>query len=219
MSPLLDASLRILFAYLLGSVLGSMVMGRLRGGVDIRRLGSGNAGGTNALRTQGKFFGSVVLCIDFAKGWIASGWLPQAAWPGGLAPSDSAIHMWLPALCGAAVLLGHIYPLWFGFRGGKGIATGAGVVAGTHALLLVSALLLWIVVVLTTGFVSLASICAAFALPLATLLLQPEPFAPILAFTSAAAVLVLYTHRSNIRRMLAGTESRARLRRASRSAS
>jgi glycerol-3-phosphate acyltransferase PlsY len=219
MSPLLDAALRMLLAYLLGSVLGSMVMGRLRGGVDIRRMGSGNAGGTNALRTQGKLFGSVVLCIDFSKGWVASGWLPYFAWPGVPPPVGADITAWLPALCGAAALLGHIYPVWFGFRGGKGIATGAGVVAGMKALLLAPALLLWIVVVLTTGFVGLASICAAFALPLATLLLQPEPLAPPLAFTGTAAVVVLYTHRSNIRRMLAGTEARTRWRRASRSAS
>jgi acyl phosphate:glycerol-3-phosphate acyltransferase len=213
MNPLLDLSLRVALAYLLGSVLGSMLVGRLRGGVDIRTLGSGNAGGTNALRTQGKLFGVLVLSIDFVKGWLATTWVSSVQWPGTGAASGSVFAAWLPALCATAAVLGHVYPLWYGFRGGKGIATGAGAMVGLSALLLVPALLLWIAMVLLTGFVGLASICAAFALPLATLLLRPEPFAPLLAFTSVAAALVVYTHRGNIRRMRAGTESRSKLRR------
>src|SRR5262245_10938543 len=117
MTPLLDAALRILAAYLLGSLLGSLIVGKLRGGVDIRTLGSGNAGGTNALRTQGKVFGVCVLVIDFAKGWIATGWVATFAAPA------SELCDWLPAACAVAVVVGHVYPVFFGFRGGKGIAT------------------------------------------------------------------------------------------------
>ncbi|MEO7775695.1 MAG: glycerol-3-phosphate 1-O-acyltransferase PlsY [Steroidobacteraceae bacterium] len=204
MTPVLDATLRVLLAYLLGSVLGSMIVGRLRGGVDIRTLGSGNAGGTNALRTQGKMFGIVVLLIDFIKGWVAAAWLATVAAP------ESPIREWLPALCATAVVIGHVYPVWFGFRGGKGIATGAGAIVGLHAVLIVPALLVWLAVLVLSGYVGLSSICAALALVAATLLLQPEPFAPSLAFTCVAAVFVTYTHRGNIRRMCSGTESRVR---------
>jgi glycerol-3-phosphate acyltransferase PlsY len=220
MNPLLDLLLRVALAYLLGSVLGSMLVGRLRGGVDIRTLGSGNAGGTNALRTQGKLFGTLVLGIDFAKGWLASAWVSSAHWPGASEAPASGFAAWLPALCAIAAVIGHVYPLWYGFRGGKGIATGAGAMLGLNPLLLLPALLLWIAVLLLTSLVSLASICAALMLPLAVLLLRPAPVAPLLAFSGVAAALVVYTHRGNIQRMRAGTESRSKLgRRSPRSAS
>ena len=110
--------IKVILSYLLGSVVGGLVVGRLRGGVDIRRLGSGNAGGTNALRTQGKAFAFWVMLIDIGKGWIGNTdrwrhstrpeplWLARSAWRAG---SQSS--------------LGHVYPLWYGFRGGKGVAT------------------------------------------------------------------------------------------------
>ena len=116
---------KVVASYLLGSLIGSLIVGRLRGGVDIRTLGSGNAGSTNALRTQGAAFALWVIIIDVAKGWIAAGILPALALPGvpAAAPSQAA---WLPAACGFAAIIGHVFPVWHGFRGGKGVATSAG---------------------------------------------------------------------------------------------
>src|SRR4051812_2659993 len=124
----MDFCLKVLLAYLLGSVVGSLVVGRLRGGVDIRKMGSGNAGSTNALRTQGLAFGIWVIIIDVAKGWLAAAWLPGVAIPGITAASPAAAA-WLPAVCAFAAIVGHVFPVWHGFRGGKGVATLVGAYA------------------------------------------------------------------------------------------
>src|SRR6188474_3472851 len=118
----MDFILKVILAYLLGSIVGSLVVGRLRGGVDIRKLGSGNAGSTNALRTQGPAFAIWVIIIDVAKGWIAAGLLPALALPG-VPPATPEQAAWLPAVCGFAAIIGHVFPVWHGFRGGKGVAT------------------------------------------------------------------------------------------------
>src|ERR1700739_4984932 len=105
---------KVVLSYLLGSIVGGLVVGRLRGGVDIRRLGSGNAGGTNALRTQGKVFAFWVLLIDIGRRWAATrvvGPLCVAA----LSPPIPTLRSWLPAACGIAAMTGHVYPLWHGF--------------------------------------------------------------------------------------------------------
>src|SRR5215469_14918095 len=109
---------KVLLGYLLGSVVGSLVVGRLRGGVDIRTLGSGNAGGTNALRTQGKTFAAWVLLIDIGKGWLAAGLIARMLLPG-VTMAAEEVRIWLPVACGVAAIVGHIYPAWHGFRGGK----------------------------------------------------------------------------------------------------
>lgn len=191
-------------SYLLGSILGSLVIGRLRG-VDIRLLGSGNAGSTNALRTQGRGFALGVVLIDAGKGWVAAAWIPALTWPFG-APAGAA--QWLPATCAAAAMLGHVYPLWFGFRGGKAVATLLGALLGLAPLLLAATLLLWLAVAALTGFISVASMTAALALPLEVLTVGAHP--PLLAFAVFAAVLVIFTHRGNLRRLRAGCEPRAR---------
>src|SRR6187431_583352 len=117
----MDFCVKVLLAYLLGSVVGSLVVGRLRGGVDIRKMGSGNAGSTNALRTQGLAFGIWVIIIDVAKGWLAAAWLPGLAIPAIPATNTDAVA-WLPAPCAFASIVGHVFPVWHGFRGGKGVA-------------------------------------------------------------------------------------------------
>src|SRR6186713_2711090 len=106
----MDFILKVILAYLLGSVVGSLVVGRLWGGVDIRKLGSGNAGSTNALRTQGPAFAIWVIFIDVAKGWIAAGLLPSLAIPG-LSAAAQAPAAWLPAACGFAAIIGHVFPV------------------------------------------------------------------------------------------------------------
>jgi glycerol-3-phosphate acyltransferase PlsY len=199
--------LKVLLSYLLGSVIGSLVLGRLRG-VDIRKLGSGNPGGTNALRTQGKMFAIWVMLIDVGKGWLAARVLaPLGSLP--VPPAAPDLRMWLPVACGGAAILGHVFPLWYGFRGGKGIATCGGVLLGMGAWLLVPVLAVWLVVLLLTGFVSLASITAAIALPVSVRFGGFEPQIPMLTFGIGVALLVIYTHRENIRRLKAGTEHRA----------
>ena len=195
-------------SYLVGSILGSLVVSRLTGGVDIRTRGSGNAGATNALRTLGKKAALAVLLIDLAKGWIATGVVATWAMPAGVTAASAALAAWSAPVCGIAVMLGHVYPLWFGFRGGKGVATLLGAVLGINAWLLLPMTLTWLVAVIAFGYVGLASILGGFALAVAIALTRSGP--PLLAFGILAALLILYTHRSNLARMRAGTESRAR---------
>jgi glycerol-3-phosphate acyltransferase PlsY len=204
---MLELGVKLLIAYLLGTLLGSLILGWLRG-VDIRSLGSGNAGATNALRTQGKLFGFLVLVIDIAKGMVAVWWLPSAMLPGiGIEPQVS--REWLTVACGFAVIVGHVYPVWFDFRGGKGAATVVGVVAAMELRLLLPLLLSWIIVLLLSGYVSLATMLSTVALAVTVIVLQPDNV-PLCTFCTAVAVFVVFTHRSNIARMRAGKENRVR---------
>lgn len=201
--------LKALLAYLLGSIIGSLLIGRLRGGVDIRRMGSGNAGGTNALRTQGKLFALGVLVIDIGKGWLATGLVAPARVPG-LTAAPPQLRAWAVAVCGIAVMLGHIYPLWHGLRGGKGVATLVGAVLGAAPTLLIPVLLVWLLAVIVFGFVGLASILGAVAFAVAAAATPAGPPGPLLTFAVASALLIAYTHRSNLSRMRAGSEPRVR---------
>jgi len=204
---MLELGVKLLLAYLLGTLLGSLILGRLRG-VDIRSMGSGNAGATNALRTQGKLFGFLVLLIDIAKGVIAARWLPWASLPG-IGVDAGVSREWLTVACGFAVIVGHVYPVWFDFRGGKGAATVVGVVAALELRLLLPLLLSWIVVLLLSGFVGLATMLATVALAVAVIVLEPNNL-PLCTFCGAVAAFVIFTHRSNIARMRAGKENRVR---------
>jgi glycerol-3-phosphate acyltransferase PlsY len=205
----IELVIKVIACYLLGSVVGSLIVGRLRGGVDIRQLGSGNAGGTNALRTQGTGFALCVVLIDVAKGFIATQLIATASLPG-IAAVAPAWREWMPVACGLATVLGHVYPAWYGFRGGKGAATLVGVLLGIEPLLLLAVALTWLAVVAIWGFIGLASMVAIVTVPAWVAWSGAEPRAPLLTFGVAAAVLVALTHRSNIARMRAGTEPRAR---------
>jgi acyl phosphate:glycerol-3-phosphate acyltransferase len=204
---MIELILKGVVAYLLGSVVGSLLVRRFTGGADIRTLGSGNAGATNALRTQGMRVALWVFVIDIAKGWIATGKLAPWHIPG-IAPADAAIAAWLTPVCGMAVMLGHVYPLWYGFRGGKGVATLIGVVLGISAWLLIPMILAWLIAGILSGYVGLASMVGAAAL--AVSLWNRHAGAPLISFGVAAALLILFTHRANIERMRSGTENRAR---------
>jgi acyl phosphate:glycerol-3-phosphate acyltransferase len=199
--------IKMILSYLIGSLLGSLVVGRLTGRGDIRRSGSGNPGSTNALRTHGKLFALGVAIIDVSKGWVATRLVPALALP--LAPPPSGVHDWLPAACGAGVMLGHVFPLWFGFRGGKAVATFFGATVGLVPWLGLAALLIWGGVLVITGFVGLASMIAAASLPILLACDRLAWYRPYLAFAMFAALLVLATHRTNIARMRAGREPRA----------
>lgn len=206
---MLELASKLLIAYLLGSMLGSLIVGRIRGGVDIRTMGSGNAGGTNALRTQGARFAVWVMIIDIGKGWIAAAVLPNLGLPSiGIDPQID--RAWLAVACAIAVVLGHVYPVWYGFRGGKGAATLLGVLVGLQPMALLPVMGVWLLAVMLTGFVGLATMLAAAAFPVYVLATQSAPSEPLLAFGCAMLVFVCYTHRGNIERMRSGTENRAR---------
>jgi glycerol-3-phosphate acyltransferase PlsY len=204
---LLELGFKALLAYLLGSVLGSLWLGRLRG-VDIRTQGSGNAGGTNALRTQGWAFALGVVLVDVGKALLAVGWLPGVNLPGiGLDPGVD--RDWLAVTCAAAVVFGHVYPVWYEFRGGKGAATLLGAVAVLAPPALLPVLLMWLVTVMLTGYVGLGTMLGTATLP-AYFALSTPGRVPLLVFGLALAAFILFTHRSNLQRMRAGTENRAR---------
>jgi acyl phosphate:glycerol-3-phosphate acyltransferase len=204
---MLELGVKTLIAYLVGAMLGSLVLGRLRG-VDIRGLGSGNAGATNALRTQGKLFALSVLLVDIGKGVLVVLYLPPAQLPG--IPVDPLLSReWLTLACGFAVILGHVYPVWFSFRGGKGVATMIGVAGALEPRLLPPVLGFWIAVLVLTGYVGLASMLAGAALAAVVYLLEPKDL-PLLIFCIAVELFVVFTHRGNIARMAAGTENRVR---------
>jgi glycerol-3-phosphate acyltransferase PlsY len=203
----LELGVKSLVAYLLGAVLGSLLMGRLRG-VDIREQGSGNAGGTNALRTQGWKFALGVVVIDVGKAVLAAGWLPGLALP--LIGIDPVVDRdWLTVACATAVVVGHVYPVWYEFRGGKGAATLVGAVAMMAPAALLPVFVVWLATAMLTGFVGLATMLGTAMLPLYFALVEPRS-APLVAFGLVMAAFVAYTHRANIARMRAGNENRAR---------
>lgn len=193
----MSAALLVLAAYLLGSLSGSLLLGKLRG-VDIRTQGSGNAGGTNAFRTQGLKFALGVVVIDIGKGALAT-WL-------GLRFAEAPTAAWLAYATAFAAVVGHVWPVWHGFRGGKGAATviGATLVLWPSAVPVLLAV--WIAVLILTGYVGLGTVLAGLAL--AALATLTHATTPRLAFALAAAALLAWTHRGNLARLRAGTESR-----------
>ena len=204
---MLELGIKSLIAYLMGSVIGSLLLGRFLG-VDIRQEGSGNAGGTNALRTRGWRFALGVVIIDVGKAVLAVGWLPglHLGWVG----RDPTIdRQWLAVACATAVVIGHVYPVWHEFRGGKGAATLLGAIGVLSPMSLVPVALVWLACVMLTGFVGLASMLGTAALPLSAALTDPSN-AALIAFGSFMTVFVAFTHRSIIDRMRRGTENRAR---------
>lgn len=205
---MLELGLKSLLAYLLGSLIGALLVGHLRG-VDIRQLGSGNAGGTNALRTQGFAFALAAVVVDVGKGLVAVGLLPGWSIPGvGLDPEVD--RQWLAVACAVAVIAGHVWPLYYEFRGGKGAATLIGAVAVLAPMALLPVVALWLVLVMLFGFVGLATMAASVALPVAVALLERPASPPLLAFSVGVAAFIVWTHRSNIARMRAGTEARVK---------
>ncbi|MFZ2752195.1 MAG: glycerol-3-phosphate 1-O-acyltransferase PlsY [Lysobacteraceae bacterium] len=187
----------ILVAYLLGSLSGSLLLGKLRG-VDIRTQGSGNAGGTNAFRTQGAKFALGVIVIDIGKGALAA-WL-------GLHVAQGAHAPWLPCATAFAASIGHVWPVWHGFRGGKGAATVAGGVLMLWPTAVPILLAVWLCGLILTGYVGLSTILAGISLVVLALVTHADAIR--LVFAVAVAVLLLFTHRANLARLRAGTESR-----------
>jgi glycerol-3-phosphate acyltransferase PlsY len=191
----------IIVAYLLGSIPFGLLIG-WAAGKDVRREGSGNIGFTNVLRVCGVGWGLSVLILDVAKGFLAVALL-----------ADPDGNNLTEALCGGAVILGHVFPVWLGFRGGKGVATSAGVLAILAPVPLLVALIVWGLTVWVTRYISAGSILAAVVIVVAQLVHRSgSAFAPqtlpttILVLVLAAVVIL--RHHANIRRLLSGTENR-----------
>ena len=207
---MIELGLKFTAAYLLGSVLGALVAGRIRNGVDIRELGSRNPGGTNALRTQGVAFAFWVMVIDVGKGILPVAVLPGLEIPGvGVDPQVS--RDLIAYSVAAAAILGHVYPLWHGFRGGKGGATAIGVLFVLAPQVALPAIVIWLAVIALTRYVGLATVSVAVGAPVyfgATGL--PRQYG-LFVFSLWVAAVIVYTHGGNLRRILAGTEDRVNL--------
>lgn len=191
------AAMVILVAYLLGSLSGSLLLGKLRG-VDIRTQGSGNAGGTNAFRTQGAMFALGAVAVDIGKGALAA-WL-------GLRFADESVVAWLPYAAAFAAAIGHVWPIWHGFRGGKGAATVIGGIAVLWPAAVPVLFAVWICVLILSGYVGLSTMLAGLSLAVLAVAMQVDQTR--LIFAAATALLLLFTHRANIARLRAGNESR-----------
>lgn len=202
---MLELGIKFLISYFLGSVMGSIVMGRLRGGVDIRDMGSGNAGGTNALRTQGFGFALGVVIIDIGKGVLGAGVVPGLEIPF-IAQDPDVSRTWLALCCAAAAVLGHVWPIYHGFRGGKGAATYIGTLLVLAPKLILPMLLVFAVVLIISGFVGLSTMSAATSLPIWLALMNGS--LELIIFSTFMAGFIIYCHRSNIQRMREGVENR-----------
>lgn len=201
--------LKAVLAYALGNLMGGHLVGRLRGGVDLRTVGSGNVGATNALRSQGKAFALMVLAVDAGKGVVAALLLPLLPLNFGDARAALFDREQLGYVCGAAVTLGHCYPALYGFRGGKGVATLAGVFGALLPWALPSILGGFVLVVLLSGYVSLATLMAAALAGLYVTCFDVRgAFSDVGAFTAFMMALVVFKHRENIGRLVAGREYR-----------
>ena len=186
--------LLVLAAYLLGSFPTSLVVGRMRG-IDLRQHGSGNLGATNTFRVLGWRAALPVFVVDILKGWF-----PVFAFPhwDGMASANWALAY------GAAAIIGHVFSAYVRFKGGKGVATSAGVLLALAPMAVLAGLLIWAALVFSTGYVSLGSMVAALLLPMFVYLLQG--LGAVFWLTLALAVFVLFAHRANLRRLLRGEE-------------
>jgi glycerol-3-phosphate acyltransferase PlsY len=198
-------ALDLVLAYLIGGFPSSVVLGKTLRGVDVRLEGSGNAGATNAWRVLGWRIGIAVLVLDTTKGALAAALVPR------IASSELPISFAAASiLCGLAAVLGHIFPIYIGFRGGKGVATAAGMLVAVAPLPVAIALGVFVLSIVASGWVSLGSLLAAWTVPLVAALLPPSrdglSYPLLLALTTGLAVLITVTHRANLRRLLRGGE-------------
>ena len=174
-------------------------MGSLKG-IDIRSMGSGNAGGTNAFRTQGAIFALCVVFIDILKGYLATYYIS----------GDFGQGNFLGILCGIAAVLGHVYPIYYNFKGGKGAGTLVGILIGLYPLGLLISFLIWLIILVLSGYVGLSTILAGISFPI---IVYYQNFmgglgSPIGQFGIVMALFLIFTHRSNIVRMINGDENR-----------
>ena len=188
--------IKIIISYLVGSISGSMVVGKFKK-VDIRKMGSGNAGGTNAFRTQGTLFALGVITIDILKGFIATYYI-------GMGYGNITN---LSLICGFASVLGHVYPIYYNFKGGKGAGTLIGVLLALPlpSFTIIILIVIWLIVIIITGYVSLGTILTGLAFPLYLYIFNIQN--SLMNFSILCLLLIFFTHRSNIIRMYNGNEN------------
>ena len=196
-----------IIAYLLGSISFSVIISKKMAGFDVRKKGSGNAGTTNVLRTVGKKASIITLICDILKGVVAI----LVAYVAGLIMKDSVDKALLIQLAGIAVILGHTFPIFFGFKGGKGIATALGVLMMTNWNIGLICLVFALVLMILTRIVSLGSIAAAVLFPVLIIFMPHTAYlvdGNYIIYSILLAVLVVFNHRANVKRLLTGTENK-----------
>lgn len=206
----------LLISYLVGSIPSSIWVARFAHGVDIRAHGSGNAGATNTFRILGWKSGVSVLAIDVFKGFVCSYWVSQLAYSIASGPvvliPNWELNAFLQITCGLMAVVGHMFPIWANFDGGKGMATAAGMLIGIEPVSLGITAAIFLIVMITTRYVSLASLVAAFIYPLTLLMLRyifQMPIDPSVTILGGLVGLsIIIKHRGNIRRLLNGTENK-----------
>ena len=198
---MVDLIIKVVLAYLLGSISGSLLLGRIKK-VDIRSLGSGNAGGTNAFRTQGLLFALGVVVIVIGKGFVAARFIPLIDFGFSMPIADSEL---LVMACGFAAVLGHCFPLWHGFRGGKGAGTAVGAIIVIQPWLLLPLAMTWLVTLIMTGYVGLSTVLAGFSLIPSAWAMNDDR---LMIFSAVLAFFLLFMHRANMRKLRNGTEYR-----------
>ncbi|MDF1558781.1 MAG: glycerol-3-phosphate 1-O-acyltransferase PlsY [Bacteroidales bacterium] len=194
----------VLLAYIAGSIPSAVWAGKLFHGIDVREHGSGNAGATNTVRVLGWKTGIPVLIFDLFKGWLAA-MLPEFL---NAAPGGTEQMMALQIACGLAAILGHVFPLFAGFRGGKGVATTFGVLLALHPWLTLICAGIFLVVLLISGYVSLGSMTAAVMFPVLLMTAFDTPSLLFKIFSVVVAVAIVVTHKKNIGRLIRGEENR-----------
>jgi len=202
--------LALIVAYLFGSIPTAVWLGQSFYGVDVREFGSGNAGATNTFRVLGKKAGIAVMLIDILKGWTAT----NLAYFIGISvtgPQSSIQFINYQLILGVIAVLGHLFPVFAGFRGGKGVATLFGMVLAIHFEASMVCVAVFVVVLLLTHYVSLSSICAGFAFPFSVSVIFHTSVRSILLYGICICALILITHQKNIERLLKGKESRVYL--------
>lgn len=204
---MLELGVKFLISYFIGSLIGALIIGKLRGGVDIRTMGSGNAGGTNALRTQGFWFALGVVIIDVGKGVVGAGIVPGLEIP--YVPNDPQIsRTWLTLCCAAAAVFGHVWPVYHHFRGGKGGATLVGTLIVLAPALIPPLLIVFAVTLVASGYVGLSTMSAAVSVPVLIAIRHLPEQQALFVYAAVMAGFVIFWHRSNIARMRSGTEHR-----------
>lgn len=202
--------LALIAAYLFGSIPTAVWLGQSFYGVDVREFGSGNAGATNTFRVLGAKAGTAVMLIDILKGWTAT----NLAYFIGISitgPQSSIQFINYQLVLGVIAVLGHLFPLFAGFRGGKGVATLFGMILAIHFEAAMVCVAVFVILLLLFNYVSLSSICAGFAFPFSVSVVFHTPIKSILLYGICICVLVLITHQKNIERLLKGKESKVYL--------
>jgi glycerol-3-phosphate acyltransferase PlsY len=204
---LFELGIKFLISYLLGSISGALTVGKVKNNTDIRDMGSGNAGATNALRTQGFFFALVVVIIDIGKGVVAPLYVSTMELPF-FAHEPQIDQQILTLICAAAAVIGHVWPMWHQFRGGKGAATLLGAYLVISYPLVIIMLISFFALLSLYGFVGLATIISGFSVCIYLGVIGIPINSPLFLFSFSMAIYLAYTHRSNIQRLIEGSEPR-----------